>query len=130
MEKVEWDKDNKPASFEQLIEAVRDVVKQCYKLTRKNKDKDIKWKGPLLPESMRATCLDFEHNLTVERMKYNEYDQGRDAMDVIIGIAIQLGIEQGRRILRKDMDITLNIMGRLSRDCEISAYIRELKDFK
>jgi len=34
-------------------------------------------------------------------MKHENGDQGRDALDEIIGVAVQIGIEQGRRIFKK-----------------------------
>jgi len=39
--------------------------------------------------------------LTAIALDYDEHDQGRDPMRVLIGIAIQLGIEQGIRIDRQ-----------------------------
>ncbi|MHA2280096.1 MAG: hypothetical protein ACXAC5_04370 [Promethearchaeota archaeon] len=103
MKKIEWPEDGKAMCFEALSDSVREVVRHCYTLSRKNKKKDVDWKGPSLPRCMQATCLSFEDNLKAESLEYQLHDQGRDAMEVIIGIAIQLGIEQGRRALKEEV---------------------------
>jgi hypothetical protein len=100
---MDWPKDNKTISFHDLAESVKKATKFCYKLTRKNRDEDVPWKGPPLPKCMQATCLSFEESLSAKGLAFNKNDQGRDAMDVIIGIAIQLGIEQGRRMVKEEV---------------------------
>jgi len=107
---TKWPKDDKHMNFEDLTGPVYKAIKQVYKLTPKDYGERIKWTGPALPKSMEATCLSFEEALTKEQLKYDEEDQGRDPLKVLIGIAVQLGIEQGRRINKKDvsMDIVIS----------------------
>lgn len=108
MKVKDWPKDGSPAVFEDLNNAVRDVVRHCYTIRRKNKDKDVAWKGPEFPECMRATCIPFDLALQADNLKYSQEDQGRSAMDVIIDIAIQLGIEQGRRMYKSELKHNVN----------------------
>ena len=100
MKNTDWPKDGKAADFSDLADAVRDTIRHCYTLKRKNKNVDVDWNGPDLPECMQATCLTFDEQLQADKLKYSKEDQGRSAIDVIIGIALQLGIEQGRRMYK------------------------------
>lgn len=103
MKEVSWPKDGSPASFSDLTEPIRKIVRHCYSIQRKNKNKDVDWKGLELPECMSATCLTFDEKLKADNLKYEKEDQGRSAMDVIISIAVQLGIEQGRRMYKQEI---------------------------
>jgi hypothetical protein len=47
---------------------------------------------------MGATYFTFDERVSAEQLRYDDEEQGRDPLEVIIGIAIQLGIEQGRRV--------------------------------
>lgn len=53
-----------------------------------------------LPLGEREACgaLQPVDALTSESLEYNLTNQGRDVVDVILGLAVQLGIEQGRRL--------------------------------
>ena len=46
------------------------------------------------------TCFSPDKQLSAENLKYSEDDQGRDALDEIIGLVFRLGVEQGRRIFK------------------------------
>jgi hypothetical protein len=94
-----WPENDAAAVFDTLTEPVADLVRQAYSLKRKAAiKKGLDWKGPSLPWSLRASCLPFEEKLNAENLRYDDEEQGRDPLEVIIGIAVQLGIEQGRRI--------------------------------
>jgi len=93
-----WPDDNQPASFEKIADAVCDAIKFAYKLKRKNLDLDIPWKGPNIGKSERGTCLQPHEQLTAEYLNWVEQEQDRDALDEVVGLALRLGIEQGRRI--------------------------------
>lgn len=96
-----WPAGGEPATFERLVGPVRDALEQAYTMVRKDRRRGIRWNGPPIGEAERAMCLEFDDALRASSLKESEIDQGRDALDTILGIALQLGIEQGRRIERK-----------------------------
>ena len=80
-----------------------DLIRQAYSLKRKAAiKKGLDWKGPSLPKSLRATCFEFHEKVSAESLRYDEEEQGRDPLEVIIAIAVQLGIEQGRRVVLQE----------------------------
>lgn len=88
-----WPKDDAPVGdFEQLTNPLVQAVRFCYSLARKNEDKDIPYKG--FDGCYRRASDQF----AAENLRYSDEDQGRDALTEIIGYAVQVGIEQGRRI--------------------------------
>lgn len=93
-----WPKDKSPVYFCDLADSIVSAIKFAYKLSRKNRGKSIPWKGYNIGKDDRATCLTPDEQLSAEGLEFNDEDQGRSAIEVIVGLAIQLGIEQGRRI--------------------------------
>lgn len=98
---TKWPKDDKLMQFDVLVAAVCKALKVAYVLAPKAFGENIPWIGPSLPKSMAHICLPFNDLLTREQLEYEE-SQGRTILEIIIGIAIKLGIEQGRRIALKD----------------------------
>lgn len=96
--KISWPKKNKPASFRELVKCLRHAFLQGASWTRINEDADIKWAGPGQETLTGATSLEYEEWLMAENLRYSQDDQGRDFLDEIFGIALQLGMEQGRRV--------------------------------
>lgn len=90
-----WTK-GKPARFDDLTKPLVKAIRFAYTLKRKNRDKDIPYSGYDRP-SILHTCLDIKTQLTAEQMLYDEEAQGRDAIEVLVALAIQLGYEQGLR---------------------------------
>ncbi len=91
-----WPKDPcKTVRFSLLTGAVRKAIKFAYKLERKNTKKDIPW---TTYDQGGTTHLSAEETLTKKNLDWSLEDQGIDALDEIIGVAIRLGIEQGKRI--------------------------------
>ncbi len=93
---ADWPKDDKPASFEDLADEIVAAIRFAYTLKRKNAGKSIPLAGPDAPEG--ACVGSGSHCLSAENLAYSLDDQGREALDEIVGVAIRLGIEQGRRI--------------------------------
>jgi hypothetical protein len=87
--------------FSELVQAVRKTIAQAYDFQRVNPEKSIDWKGPSTPQAVLTGGLGFPERLKAERLQSYERDQGRDAMDTIIGIFLQMGIENGRRTFYK-----------------------------
>ncbi len=97
--------------FTDLTDAVIKAIRTAYNLRRKNKEKDIAWTGPQFDKDnfsdhLAACCFSPEHKLTAENLRYSEEDQGRDALEEIVGVAVQLGIEQGIRMMSKRLNQT------------------------
>ena len=96
---MEWPKDRRePVDFDDLARPVVDAIKSAYDLKRKNRGRDIPWTGPPVGKSEAATCCDHAELLSAEGMGWQEDDQGFEAIEVIVAIALRLGIEQGRRV--------------------------------
>src|ERR1700751_5446488 len=104
----------KPADFEDILIPLVKAVKFAYSLERKNKDKDIPYSG-FERSSMRACLAPIKEALSVKNLKFDEEDQGRTALEVILAIAIQLGIEQGKRMEQQEADKDLKIVKLINR---------------
>lgn len=107
---TKWPKDDKRMSFEELTFPVYKAIRKAYKLSPKDYGDRINWTGPELPKSMGASCLTYDKLLTRENLEYSEQDQGRDPLEEIVGVAVQLGIEQGRRIIKEDLKIPIDLL--------------------
>ena len=93
-----WPKNDKPASFEDIVAPLKAAIKFAYKMSRRNINKNIQYKGFDIGQAQFATCFHANETLSAKHLKFTLEDQGRDALEEILGIAVQLGIEQGRRI--------------------------------
>jgi len=98
MKSAGWPEDEEPIEFEKLTKPLVNAVWFAYDLTRKNEDADIPWEGPDIGWRERATCFGPKEQLTSKNLTYSKEEQGRSALEEIVGLAIRLGIEQGRRI--------------------------------
>jgi hypothetical protein len=105
-----WPKDNETVSFWNLTGPVCFAIRQAYELVPKDYGKKIVWSGLTLPKNMKVTSLEFDERLIRKQLEYEEEDQGRDPLEVIVGIAVQLGIEQGRRLNEKDKVPIVDLM--------------------
>ena len=94
----DWPEDGKTVDFSEMADSVVDAIRFAYTLERKNDGQAIPWDGLNIGERDLATCFDPETALSAENLQYDDEDQGRDALRVLVGIALQLGIEQGRRL--------------------------------
>lgn len=91
----EWPPSPELVLFEELITPVRQVVDQGYKLVRKKRAK-LTYDGYNIGNTELVGTTNPAESLSPEGFTYDE-EQGRDLMDVILRIAFQLGVEQGRR---------------------------------
>jgi hypothetical protein len=94
----EWPADEKPAYFEDITAPIIRAIKFAYALRRKNRGKSIPYNGLDIGKDSQATCLRAKEQLSAEQLAYSSDEQGRNALEEIIGLAVRLGIEQGRRI--------------------------------
>lgn len=96
----EWPEDKKEVSFEELVEPVVDAIKQYYKLIPKHKKiQSISWNGYNIGDEEKSKCFNPEERLNVRNLK--EYKE--EPLNVIIGIGILTGMEQGRRLFFNKM---------------------------
>lgn len=108
-----------PWNFEELCQAIRRSIEFAYRVERKNKGKSIPYDGPELTSSRILACsFNIKETFTDDGTEfcglvYHE-DRGRDALEVIIGKAVQLGMEQGWRMLGEEgegiQDILLRVL--------------------
>jgi hypothetical protein len=87
-------------NISELSKCVRNALLQGSKIELFPIKKKIKWKGPSIHESLAHVNLDFHERFSPKYLK-QETEQGRDFLDVIILIALQLGIGQGMEITKK-----------------------------
>lgn len=93
-----WPIDGGPLPFEDIANPVLAAIHQAYALERK--DRNIVWVGPNIGKDDRACCLPPNEALSAESLRYQEDEQGREPIEALVTLAVQLGIEQGRRIAR------------------------------
>lgn len=100
-----WPDGNKPANFEDLVKPFKSVLRFAYKMTRQNKGRDIPYNG--YEHGALHICFPLIEKFTANQMRYDEEEQGRDALEVIIGAILQVGIEQGRRIAMESSEVQM-----------------------
>lgn len=89
--------------FDELITPLVEAIHHCYNLKRINKKIDFVYDGYELNFREGATSPQPDIALSAETLKRVEEDQGREAVEIILQIAFQLGVEQGRRLERRHM---------------------------
>lgn len=96
----EWPKE-RSVNFDDLVNPIVKAIKFAYTIRRKNLSKDIPYDG-YERNSMLAGCLPIGEALSVKGLEFDLEDQGRTAIEVIVGLAIQLGIEHGQRLAKAE----------------------------
>lgn len=106
----EWPKDGKYLPFRELVRPVRAAVEFAYRLERTNVGRDIPWDGPNVGKDTLVCAFSPAETLLAGNLKYSEEEQDRDPLTEIIGVAVQLGIEQGRRMAAEKLDSPLTMI--------------------
>ena len=88
-----WPSDGSVVDITSLTDPVLSSIRSAYKLRLFN-ILDIPWTGLTLGARELAICSDPQITLTKERLLQSSHS----ALETIVGIAVQLGIEQGRRL--------------------------------
>lgn len=101
MKYQEWPKNNEPARFSDICDSVCKAIRFAYRMQRQNRQADVPWEGMNIGESERGGCLQPHEALSASTLRWQLDDQGREALDVIVALAVQLGIEQGRRLAQR-----------------------------
>ncbi len=120
----EWPKDGTPMRFETLSQSVCKAIRSAYQLERVKKGVGIPWTGPNIGENSLACSLSPWESLKAKSLAWQLEDQGRDALQIIVCLALQLGIEQGRRARNKELHSELGIAKLYAK-----ALHKALKDF-
>ena len=108
-----WPKDlTKTVYFDDLIEPIKKVLLFILKNGGKKIADDvvIPYNGYNIGQDDLVCAFDPVSKFAPKQRIYDRDNQGRDIFDLLIGIAVQLGIEQGRRILRKQQFHSVNIL--------------------
>lgn len=112
-----WPEGNETVRFDDLVEPVCEAIQFAYNLERKNRNRSIPWTGLDISEDTKVGCPSPPDRLRRDSLRYDEEEQGRDALRVIVGIAIQVGIEQGRRIQWNRLDTELSLLSMQMANC-------------
>jgi len=103
----QWPQDDQPVDFSDLADSIQAAILFAYTIKRKNVDKSIPWTGYDIGSDEKVTCFGPDEQLSAKSLAYSLDDQGRTAFEEIIGLAIRLGIEQGRRVFKTSTCYTL-----------------------
>ncbi len=103
-----WPRGGKPSTHAKLTKRVSTAITKAYKLKRTTQRNgtptNIAWKGPELGLLTRGLLGSAAHQLTKDSLDYAAA-RGREPIDVLTGIAVSLGIEQGQRMLKTDPSV-------------------------
>ncbi len=105
-----WPKDGKPVTLDTIVDPLLDALDHCYEMERRNEDQDVKYDGLDIGQQDKAIQPSPDERLTALSLKNEFKDQGRDAAQVILGLAAVLGIEQGRRLESQNVATTLEAL--------------------
>ena len=96
---TEWPEDGSPALFENLSTPIVSAIRFAYHLERQNQHKNIAWNGP--PWTTLYPVVKTEERLKAGILTQLWHKNNKTALDEIIRLAIQLGIEQGERLFKQ-----------------------------
>lgn len=105
-----WPPDDGTVNFDELVKPVVKAIRFAYSCRRKNEKKDIPYDGYDRP-SLLACCLTVESTLAAANLDYDKTVQGRSALDILVGLAVQLGYEQGYRKAQEEVKLLQLVIG-------------------
>lgn len=97
-----WPSDGSAVQFDEITDPICTAICAAYRLTRRHPERDIPWNGLDIGDREKGACFSPDEQLTADNLRYSLDEQGRDALAEIVGIAVRLGIEQGRRVLMQE----------------------------
>jgi len=99
----QWPEDKTATLYyEDLVTPVRKAFLKAYKLVSRRK-KNVPYEGYNFGGFSLAGSPPPDEHLQEEMIKYHR-ERGRDILDIILMIAFNLGIEQGRRLEAKNSE--------------------------
>lgn len=90
-----WPPDNEQLYYGDLVEPVRKIIKQAFKVAPK-KFKHLKYDGYNIGEREQVCSSPPDEQFGAELIRYHK-EHGRDVLDIALMVCFQLGVEQGRR---------------------------------
>lgn len=99
----DWPADNKMARFTDIADPIEKALWVAMIKGDRVYEDGIKWTGLKQGHHAGATSPDPSSTLHAYNLNYSKKEQDRDVYREIIGIAIQLGMEQGRRQIIEEL---------------------------
>ncbi len=100
----DWPENNEQANFEDIADPVVKALKVAIKKGNAVYKDGINWTGFKQGKLTRASVFPPTVALHAKNLTYSKKEQGRDVITEIVSIAVQLGIEQGRRMVVEDLE--------------------------
>ena len=97
-----WPAYNKTEELDRLIKPITEAFNFGYEVKRKNKGKDVPYNGFGFGKLSAVCTLPPEVLLEESSLKYHR-QRDRELIDILFQIAFNLGIEQGRRLIEKNL---------------------------
>lgn len=97
----QWPKNDEPSNYEKIVKPLLKFGREILK--DKNFKKHVKFGGYREGRFTDVTCLDGDYWSSPKSRKQCFDDQGRDQLETLLGIVFRAGIEQGRRLMIKDI---------------------------
>jgi hypothetical protein len=113
--------NGQPLPVETLVENLRGAFLQAVKV--KKNIKHIDYDGPDISNDFGALAVGPNVKDQLDDMTY-DIERGRDVLDVLIRVTLQLGMEQGTRIFKSnnkdllDRDLHEDILAELKKGCK------------
>jgi len=100
--KHEWSPYPEALDVGRLAEVAQDMIEQVadVEVTRERGDDGVRYDGPPLHPRFFVTAFKPEKALSKEKLDFAFEDQGRDALEEVMMVILQMGIEQGLRLAR------------------------------
>lgn len=99
-EAKDWPPNNEIVTFgEDIVDPLREALRVAMDVGNKVYDEGIEWTGLKQGGDLSACIPHPSRALHSISLKYCHEEQGRDVFTEILSIAVQLGMEQGRREL-------------------------------
>ncbi|HUC87613.1 MAG TPA: hypothetical protein VMR95_00500 [Candidatus Binatia bacterium] len=95
----EWPEGNETVAHQDLVMPLRIALEYLYELRPRIDTGDVPYDGYNIGKRERAQSFSPSERLTTEQLDESEdNDSDRDPATEIISLAVQLGMEQGRRL--------------------------------
>jgi hypothetical protein len=117
--------DTETVSFTNLIDPIIKSIEFGYEMKRRNKNRNIPYKGYNTEMEENSACFDPVETFRVRNLQYSEKEQGRSLLDEAIGIVFRLGMAQGRRMYRNKMKSGMKLMECAIKNLDMSKESRE-----
>jgi len=123
----EWAPYPDALDFGKLAAVARNMIEQVadVEVTRKPGDEGVEYDGPPLHPRFFVASFKPREALSKEKLDFAEQDQGRDALEEVLAVVLQMGVEQGLRMARGEWTDMEKVERRLS---DIKERIDEFPD--